>query len=169
MGRMSTKEGKTVYQIAREDLKISREKASEALGCSADRLEHIENGKTAIIPQDVVMMAELYKQPELCNYFCTHDCAIGEKYIKEVKVKELTQIVLEMLATLNAIDKKKERLIEISADGIISDDEIQDFITIQEELEHISMAVDSLKLWIEKTKSDGSFDREAYERLLNNR
>ena len=30
----------------------------------------------------------------------------------------------------------------------------------------MSMAVDSLKLWIEKTKSSGDFDVEAYEKIM---
>ena len=167
MGRGSTKENKSVYQEAREDAKMSRETASEWLKCSADRVERLENGKTAIIPYDVVKMAEAYKKPELCNYFCTHDCQIGERYVKEVKIKDLAQIVLEMLATLNATQKKKDRLIEIAADGIISEEEMEDFIAIQEELEHVSMAVDSLELWIERTKASGDFNMEAYERLQN--
>ena len=167
MGRKSTKENKSVYQLAREEAGLSREKASEFLNCSSDRLEKVENDKSAIAPYDVVKMSEAYKKPELCNYFCTHDCQIGERYVKEVKIKDLAQIVLEMLATLNATHKKRDRLIEIAADGVISEDEMEDFIEIQEELEHVSMAVDSLTLWIERTKASGGFDMEAYERLKN--
>lgn len=44
MGRISTKENKTVYQISREALGYSREKASEVLGwISPERIEKIEN------------------------------------------------------------------------------------------------------------------------------
>ena len=44
MGRISTKENKTVYQISRENLGYSREKASEVLGwISPERIEKIEN------------------------------------------------------------------------------------------------------------------------------
>lgn len=46
MGRISTKENKTVYQISREALGYSREKASEVLGwISSERIEKIENEK----------------------------------------------------------------------------------------------------------------------------
>ena len=42
MGRISTKENKTVYQISRENLGYSREKASEVLGwISPERIEKI--------------------------------------------------------------------------------------------------------------------------------
>ena len=42
MGRNSTKPNKSVYQLAREEVRMSREKASEFLQCSPDRLERIE-------------------------------------------------------------------------------------------------------------------------------
>lgn len=45
MGRTSNKDNKTQYQICRENMGYSREKASEVLGwISADRIERIENG-----------------------------------------------------------------------------------------------------------------------------
>ena len=50
---------------------------------------------------------------------------------------------------LNSLDKKKERLIEITADAVIEDSELQDFVRIQKELEAISASADSLRLWID--------------------
>ena len=110
-------------------------------------------------------MAEGYKKSHLCNYYCTHDCAIGRKYIPEIKIKDLSQIVLETLASLNTIDEKKNRLIEITVDGKIEGDELKDFIQIKNELDKISMAIDSLKLWVEQKKADGSIDEEEYKRV----
>lgn len=59
-------------------------------------------------------------------------------------MKELPQIILETVASLNKMNKKQERLIEITADGIIDNDELDDFIYIQEELEKISVNVETL-------------------------
>ena len=85
----------------------------------------------------------------------------------EVKVKELSQIVLEMLSSLNAMRKKQERLIEITADGQISGDEIEDFVHIQEELEKISVTVETLQLWSERMLVTGAIDMEAYNAFKN--
>lgn len=82
--------------------------------------------------------------------------------IQSLAVKLLLQPVLEMLASLNAMHKKQERLIEITADGQITGDEIQDFIHIQEELEKISIIVETLQLWSEQMLANGSIDIEAY-------
>ena len=80
-----------------------------------------------------------------------------------VKIKALSQIVLEMLASLNAMNKQKERLIEITADGQISGDEIEDFIFIQQELERISITVETLQLWSEQMLANGVIDAEQYQ------
>ena len=71
-----------------------------------------------------------------------------------------------MLASLNAMNSKKERLIEIAADGKISNDEIDDFIHIRQELERISLTVETLQLWTERLLAHGQFDAESYNRML---
>lgn len=108
-------------------------------------------------------MDEKYGNPELCNYYCSQQCDIGRKYVPEVKIKDLSKIVLEMLASLNSMHKKQERLIEITADGEISNDEMDDFVSIQEELEKISITVETLQLWSEQMIASGKIDAEAYE------
>ena len=77
----------------------------------------------------------------------------------EVKIKELSQITLEMLASLNALEKEKNRLIEITVDGVISEDEINDFQKIQEQLGQISLAIDFFQLWVEKAIIDGKIEQ----------
>ena len=62
------------------------------------------------------------------------------------------------------MQKKKERLIEITVDGQISDDEIADFVFIQKELEKISIAVETLQLWCERMLDNGVIDQEVYRR-----
>ena len=60
------------------------------------------------------------------------------------------------------MQKQKDRLIEITADGKITDDELADFIHIQEELERISITVETLQLWCEKMLDNGVIDVERY-------
>ena len=164
MGKKSTKENKTRYHLVREELGLSREQASELLETiPPERIERIENEKVSPYPEEILVMAEKYKRPSLCNYYCSQHCPIGQQYVPEVEVKELSSIVLEMLAALNAINKEKDRLVEIAADGKIDSDEIDDFIFIQEELERISITVETLQLWSEKMLANGVIDAEAYK------
>ena len=61
------------------------------------------------------------------------------------------------------MQKKKERLIEITVDGHISEDEIADFVYIQNELEKISIAVETLQLWCERMLDTGVIDQQQYQ------
>ena len=163
MGRASTKENKNRYQLAREELGLSREKASDLLEViPPERIEKIENERSLPHPDEVLVMSQKYKKPSLCNYYCSNECPIGKEYVPEVQIKELSAIVIEMLASLNSVNKTKDRLIEIAADGVISDDEIDDFIHIQEELERISITVETLQLWAEKMLATGIIDADQY-------
>lgn len=165
MGKRSTKANKNIYQTSREDLNLTRDAASELLGyVSADRIEKIESEKSLPHPDEILAMAEAYKAPHLCNYYCSHECPIGQEHVPEIAAKDLSQIILEMLSNLNAIEKEKNRLIEITADGEITEDEYADFSKIQTQLGQISMSVNSLKLWLDKTIAEGKIDRDA----LNN-
>lgn len=167
MGRASTKADKSIYQLSREKCDLTREEAEELLEIiSKERLERIESGKNPAYPEEVLKMAEVYKDATLCNQHCAKMCSIGEKYVPPVAMKELSQIVLEILAFSNDIGRKKDRLVDISVDGTISDAELRDFVEIQKQLEKISVAVETLQLWCQTMLLSGKIDREAYQKLM---
>ena len=117
MARISTKENKNLYHKTREALQLTRETASELLeSITPERIEKIENERSLPHPEEVLVMAEKYKQPRLCNYYCANQCPIGQKYVPEIKVIDLSLIVLEMLDSLNSMNKQKDSLIEITVD-----------------------------------------------------
>lgn len=164
MGRASTKQNKNIYQRTREELQLTRERAEDLLeSVTAERIEKIENEKSLPYPDEVLQMADKYKTPILCNYYCANQCPIGQQYVPEIKSKDLSQIVLEMLASLNSMGRRQERLIEITVDGKIDGEEMEDFIDIQEELERISVTVETLQLWAERMLATGAIDPEKYK------
>ena len=63
-----------------------------------------------------------------------------------------------MLASLNSVDKEKNRLIEITSDGVITEDEYEDFAMIQDKLEKISVTADALQLWVREKIAAGNID-----------
>ena len=160
MGRKSTKENKNIYQISRENAGLTREAAAEQLEfISSDRIEKIENEKSNPPPDEILAMADCYKNPSLCNYYCSHECPIGQQYVPEVTAKDLSVITLEMLSTLNTLSKEKDRMIDIAADGRVTEDEISDFLRIKDYLENMSLTIESLKLWVENTIASGEIDQ----------
>lgn len=119
-----------------------------------ERIEKIDSEKVLPHPEEVLIMADKYKSPELCNYYSSNQCPIGQQYVPEIKMKELPQIILETVASFNKMNKKQERLIEITADGIIDNDE----------LEKISVNVETLQLWSERMLASGAIDEDAYNK-----
>ena len=70
MGRRSVKENKSVFQLKREELGLTRESASMGMtAVSPERLEKIENGKVQMQPYDALEMSRCYQAPELRNYY----------------------------------------------------------------------------------------------------
>ena len=103
-------------------------------------------------------MADCYKRPDLCNYYCSHKCEIGYRYVPEIEMSELSSIILETIASLDEINPLTGRLIQIARDGKITDDEIKDFAFISHKLDKVSVAIDSLNLWVNKTASENNIN-----------
>ena len=155
MGKQSTRENKTIYQICREEAGLTRSEASEKMTAVSDsKIEKFEYEMQDPTPYDIIQMADAYKRPDLCKYFCSHKCEIGHRYVPEVEVSDLSDIILETIASLNEINPLTTRLIQIARDGKISDDEMKDFAFISKKLDEISLAVDSLNLWVDKTANE---------------
>lgn len=158
---------KNIYVEARKQSNLTQAKASEAMQTiSEDRLARLETGKITMTPNDVLEMANAYKRPDLCNYYCTHECPIGKNTLSEIKPQQLSNIILKMVASLNAVETEKNALIEITSDGQISENELKDFARIQMELNEISSTVEALKLWVKEMIANGSIDEKEYEKVL---
>ncbi len=160
MGKISVKENKSVYQLAREELGYSRAEASDLMGgiVPEHRLVKIEDGSCVIQPEDVCAMAEAYNKPELRNHYCAVECPIGKMDVPEITFKNnIHEILVNMVVSLESVNQKKGRLMEILADGEITDNEQKDFDAIQAELEKISVTVEALQLWCEKMKGNDEF------------
>lgn len=168
MPKISTKENKNPYFLKREELGLTRDQAYDLLeSMPPERIEKIENERCVPHPDEVLLMAEKYNCPELCNYYCSHQCEIGIQYVPEIKIKDLPSITLSMIASLNSVQKSKDQLIEIASDGAITDEELEDFIKIQTKLEEISIAIESMQLLIEQMQSDGTINKEKYQKIVS--
>lgn len=159
MSKRSVKENKNVYQISRESRGLSREAASEVLEyVSADRIEKIESGKSAPHPDEVLLMERGYQNPELSNYYCTHECPIGMKYEQAVSLKDLPQLTVELLSALHAMEEEQNRLIDISVDGRVNDYERKQFDVILRKLAALDRSIRGMRIWIEHAMYTGKMD-----------
>lgn len=157
-----------MYREVRDKLGLTRDQASELLETiEPGKLERIESEKTLPSPEDVMIMADKYGEPNIRNYYCAKQCPMGQLYVPRIKFIDLEKTVLKLVASLNSMHAKQDKLIEIAEDGRITDDEMMDFISIQKDLEKVSLAVSALEVWTEKMMSSGIIDMKKYEELLN--
>lgn len=162
MGRVSTKENKNIYQEAREELGWSRDKTADEIAIIEDgrygyldkyRLVKIEDESVKIQPEDIVALSKAYNKPELRNHYCCHDCEIGKIDAPEVIYKDsVHEILVNMAVSLESVNTKKVRLMEILADGKVDSTEMSDLNIILDELEKISMTIEAIQIWCEKMK-----------------
>jgi len=157
MGTNPTKAKDNIYCRCRKsaakynDKLNSREGAAELLGISVSSLADYELGNTKVVPVDkVVLMADLYNAPELKNHYCVNECPIGECTMPKLEIAELDRLTLKVLSAFRGVDSIKDKLIDIAADGIITDKEKPELEEILKALDQITIYSQELKLWAEK-------------------
>lgn len=127
----------------------SREGAADIMSIDRGRLYRIESGIANPYPEEIHLMADLYNAPELENYYCTNICPLGRDMAK-VDIESLDRISIRALSSFRRIGETRDLLLDITADGVISDDEKSDMQRILENLEELEAVAQNLKLWVKK-------------------
>ena len=127
----------------------SREGAADIMSIDRGRLYRIESGIANPYPEEIRLMADLYNAPELENYYCTNICPLGGEMPK-ADLADLDRISIRALSTFRKIGETKELLLDITEDGVISEDEKGDLNKVLENLEELEQIAQSLKLWVKK-------------------
>jgi len=127
----------------------SREGAADIMSIDRGRLYRIESGIANPYPEEVHMMADLYNAPELRNHYCRETCPLGRD-MPVLELEDLDRITVRAMASLRKVAQTKESLLDITADGIITEDEKPELRKILTTLDEISAIAQSLKVWTEK-------------------
>lgn len=155
MSKIATKAVGNVFYEARfqaaktNDRLSSREGAAEELGIDRTRLARVELGSIAPYPEEVLLMADLYGTPELKYYFCREMCPLGRD-VPKLELEDLDRITVKAMASLRKTAETKEILLDITEDGVISEEEKSELEKVLKNLDEISAIAQSLKVWAEK-------------------
>ena len=159
MGKGPINDNNNVYFKARKKAAVynerlySREGASELLGISVSTLADYELGNTKVVPVDkVVLMADLYCAPELITGYCMRECPVHGFLPLATEEKSIQGIALRLLKGFNEDELKamKVDLIEITEDGIISQEEIPKLKEILNKLDGMAEVISEMKIAGEK-------------------
>lgn len=155
MANITAKTSSNVFYKARCTAAIhneqlsSREGAADIMSIDRGRLYRIESGIANPYPEEIRLMADLYNAPELENYYCTNICPLGGEMPK-ADLADLDRISIRALSTFRKIGETKELLLDITEDGVISEDEKRDLNKVLKNLEELEQIAQSLKLWVKK-------------------
>lgn len=159
MGRPATKAMGNGYYEARiaaskwDERLSSRAGAAEAMNVSEDVIKDAELGLYKCLPVDtVVRMADLYHAPELLNYYCLHECPIGQGKPISDSVVSIDRITVKLIKKLR-VDQLigiKDTLVDIAEDGEISADEVDNLLLVRDYLRSLSKTISELEILADK-------------------
>ncbi|MGB9813495.1 MAG: helix-turn-helix domain-containing protein [Thermovenabulum sp.] len=138
---------------ARKKAGLSIQEAAFRLHIGARTLLNYENGYSIIPPDVVLKAAEVYNEPLLCAKYCVESCPIGQVYATPVEIRDLASSVLSLLKEEADVHSIMHRLVDIAQDGEITEDEVEEFRRILQELIELEQKIETLKLWAIKALS----------------
>lgn len=159
MGRKASKATGNIYYIARvqaaekNGVFTSREKAALQLGIERSRLARIELDKIEPYAEEVLIMAREYNAPYLCEDYCNNICPIGMARIlgntkKKIRTDSLERLSLRFLSSVQSIDDISKKLVNISMDGQVTEEEYESFHKVLRSLNEVSENIKSIKAFI---------------------
>lgn len=155
MSKFATKAASNMFCLARYEAAktnerlSSREGAAEEIGIDRTRLARIELGSTIPYQEEVLLMADCYKAPELKGNYCREMCPLG-KEMPKIENVGLDRISLRMIFSLEKVTEAKKALLEITSDGIISEEEKPELKKIIHVLDEVNEITQNLKNWAER-------------------
>lgn len=162
MGKDSIKPNENIYFKCRKEASVwderlcSRESAADLLGVSVSSLADYELGLTKVVPVDkVVLMADLYRSPQLKTMYCKNACPIGECLTVATEILGIETIVVRLLNNLEEgkIKEVKMKLVQIAATGGITGENYHSIDNIMTYLDGLAKSISELKLLCTKTKA----------------
>lgn len=132
----------------------SREGAAEETGIERTRLARIELGTLVPHPEEALLMSDIYRAPELKNFYCRECCPLG-KDMPKVDNESLDRLTVRAMSSMGKISRAKDMLLEITEDGVVTEEERPELERIIALLDELTEVKENLKLWLEKNKEEG--------------
>ncbi len=138
-------ENRNIYQIARESVGLTQERASELLDISVESLRAYEGFKRIPPNKVVVKMIEIYNTQYLAYQHIKNNSKDLQSYLPNINIKDLPSSILKLQKEVNDFLKVRDEMIDITCDGIIDEEERPRYDKILKELDDINEAIMSLK------------------------
>ena len=134
-----------MLRTARNKAKLTREEAAHRIYVGTRTLADYESGKTIAPPDVVLKMSEVYQEPELTADYCKKTCPIGQILAHSLDRSEFAVTVLWILKEFADVERLKDNLVNIAADGQLQDHEMDEFQAILKEMVELEKRICELK------------------------
>lgn len=138
-------ESQNIYKNARKSAGFTQEKASQLLNVSVDSLRDYEQSQRPV-PSDVASaMCDVYQAPYLAVQHLRLTSDLGKRVVPEIQLKDLPEAVLGVLAAVQRFCAKREAMVEIAADGQITESERAEWDEIMRLANDLNVAMNILQ------------------------
>jgi len=146
MPKTATKNAKNMYLMSRSAAGVNRLDASWMLHVNDRTLARYESGESVPPPDVVLAMETKYGDTALTARHCAEICAIGRKYAHNVEIKDMPVAVLGFLKESKGVYLLRDKLIELAADGRITEEEMPEYERIMAGILALEEKIETLKL-----------------------
>lgn len=156
MPKIATKAaGNVFYQARCEAAKIndrlaSREGAAEELGIDRTRLARIELGSITPYPEEVLIMADTYGEPQITNTYCSQYCQLGQETIPPCELLQIDRLTIKVLSAIKGAGYIQDTILSVAGDGKVTPNEVPQLKQVMANLEAMETASMELRLWMKK-------------------
>lgn len=134
-----------IYQAARIAAMYTQEEAAELLETSVESIKAYESGRRIPPERIVISMVECYNNSPLAYFHLKNSAGFANEILPTITVASLQAAVLRLQKKLNDLLRSRDRLLDITYDGVIDSDERPEFNAILDELYDFIGAVIALK------------------------
>lgn len=135
-----------IYQTARLAAGLTQERAAELIGCTSVRsLAAYESGERIPADDIVIRMADVYGTQFLAYQHLRNSMEAARTILPEITPQSLTMAVLRLQKETREFLEMRDAIVEITCDGVISEDERERWEKCMKEAEDVCQAILALR------------------------
>ena len=136
-----------IFKTARNTAGLTQERWAESLGVSVDAVQNYEYGRNFPTEETVLLMADLSGYKILPYQYMSMKSRIGGELLPALENRiSLPKAVLNLITILNDFQEKgMPELIQLAADGRITENELAEFENCLYEMEKLTRGLYAVK------------------------
>jgi len=136
-----------IFKNARNTAGLTQERWAESLGVSVDAVQNYEQGRNFPTEETVLLMADISGQKILAYQYMSLKSRIACEILPALGERiSLPKAVLKLLAAVNRFQETGiTELIQLAADGKISEDEAARFQTCLDQMDDLTKCIYEIK------------------------